>query len=542
MTFHIRVFLLVVLLAMAGCMPAKNARGPVSTEPGVPAVTDRDAGNATEASCAPVNDGAEVSAQEEGLEPLDASDTLPEADGLSADERKILDTELPFHAGLDTQGNADVQRYFHYYTHVHRGTMDGWLKRAQRYLPHIRQRFLAEGLPEDLIYLPFAESGFNPFAVSRAGACGVWQFMPQTAINNGLVVDSWVDERRDPYKSTEAAITYLKKLYAEFGDWPLALAAYNAGEGAVGRALKKTGSEDFFTLCETSTDLKQETKLYVPKFMALVKIARNLDKLGFEPLDLDRRLTPPVRLRVKPGTDLLGLAKNMGMDWKAFREMNPSFRKQEAPPSRAVNVDVPGHLVAKAEEYLKRPVAPKKVDVASYRVRPGDTWWGVAKKHGVAVKDLQAANTVKKLSVGQSLRIPGVVAPADDSTVADARVWATKRANYAIRQGDTVWSIARQFNTDPATLLKANGLQKNTVLKVGQKIFVPDAGTAEQKTARVQADNVRKEMVSYQVRAGDNLWSIARRFGVSPDDLREWNKLAANAQLRPGDQIKVFSR
>ena len=211
-------------------------------------------------------------------------------------------------------------------------------------------------------------------------------------------------------------------------------------------------------------------------------------------------------MRVKPGTDLLGLAKNMGMDWKVFREMNPSFRKQEAPPSRSVNVDVPGHLVAKAEEYLKRPVAPKKVDVASYRVRPGDTWWGVAKKH------------------------------------ADAKVWATKRANYAIRQGDTVWSIARQFNTDPASLLKANGLQKNTVLKVGQKIFVPDAGAAEQKAAKVQADSVRNGMVSYQVRAGDNLWSIARRFGVSPDDLREWNKLAANAQLRPGDQIKVFSR
>ena len=147
-----------------------------------------------------------------------------------------------------------------------------------------------------------------------------------------------------------------------------------------------------------------------------------------------------------------------------------------------------------------------------------------------------------RLSVGQSLRIPGVGAPADDSEVADARTWATKRANYAIRQGDTVWSIARQFNTDPATLLKANGLQKNTVLKVGQKIFVPDAGAAEQKTAKVQADSVRKEMVSYQVRAGDNLWSIARRFGVTPDDLREWNKLAANAQLRPGDQIKVYTR
>ena len=177
-----------------------------------------------------------------------------------------------------------------------RGVMESWLKRAQRYLPHTG-RFLAEGLPEDLIYLPFAESGFNPFALSRSGASGVWQFMPGTGKHYGLTVDDWIDERRDPYASTEAAIKYLKKLYADFGDWSLALAAYNAGEGKIGRALAKTGCEDYFSLCEASDDLREETKLYVPKFLALVKIAGNLEELGFEP---GFSSVVPVKVQVKP--------------------------------------------------------------------------------------------------------------------------------------------------------------------------------------------------------------------------------------------------
>lgn len=551
MTVDIRVILLVVVLVLAGCMPAKKAQGPSMAEPAVP-VTRQDAERgqtpgASDTSCA---NTAETAIQDEDVDPLDVlqdREELPEAEAeaLSAEEQKILDTETSFHVGLDTEENADVQRYFHYYTHAHRGTMEGWLKRAQRYLPHIRERFLAEGLPEDLIYLPFAESGFNPFALSRSGASGVWQFMPQTAINYGLSVDNWVDERRDPYKSTEAAIKYLKKLHEDFGDWSLALAAYNAGEGAIGRALKKTGTEDFFSLCEASGDLKQETKLYVPKFLALVKVARNLEKLGFEPLDLEKRAAAPVYLQAKPGTDLLGLAQNVGMDWKSFRELNPTFRKQEAPPSRSVRVALPGHLVAKAEEYLKRPVTPKRSEYASYKVKPGDTWWGISKKLNVPVAALQDANKAsgnKTLGVGQSLRIPGRGPVEKPEVVADAKKWASKRANYVVQQGDTVWSIAKQFKTDPSTLLQSNGLKTSSTLKVGQKLFVPDAGTAEVKVAKAKADAVRQELVSYQIRPGDSLWNIAKRFGVTPGELRSWNKLAENAPLRPGDHIRVFTR
>lgn len=540
LTVAIRVALLVVLLLAGGCMPAKKAQGP-SVEPAMPGTAEQGSG---------ATSGAMTRGEphDEDVDPVDvvcAEEQIPEAEALSEAEQKILDTDFSIHIGLDTEDNAEVQRYFHYYTHVHRGTMDGWLKRAQRYLPHIRERFLAEGLPEDLIYLPFAESGFNPFAVSPAGAGGMWQFMPATGKHYGLTVDNWVDERRDPYKSTEAAIKYLKKLYQDFGDWALVLAAYNAGEGAVGRALKKTGTTDYFSLCQASGDIKEETKRYVPKFLALVKIARNLEELGFHPLDLEAPSASYVALRAKPGTDLLGLARNMGLDWKAFRESNPTFRKQEAPPGRTVQVLVPGHLVAKAEDYLKRPVQPKKaIEYAVYRIKPGDSWWGVAQKHKVSVKDLMAVNAgsaKKPLQIGQKLQIPGQAAAAKAQVGSSAAPSATPR-EHIVTKGDTIWSLARQFRIDPDVLLKANGLEKTAVLQVGQKLAISSGSSQKSKAAQAVGNAGQRDQVSYQVRPGDSLWSIASRFGVTLTELREWNKLAENAKLRPGDQLRVYTR
>ena len=226
---------------------------------------------------------------------------------------------------------------------------------------------------------------------------------------------------------------------------------------------------------------------------------------------------------------------------RLFLCLRPGLHRY-APPSRSVKVAVPGHLVAKAEDFLKRPVVQRQTQYASYRVKPGDTWWGISKEYKVSVADLQKANNgskIKALRVGQSLRIPGR-GLAPEGSVADARKWASKRANYLVRQGDTLWSIAKQFKTDPSSLLKANGLKSSSVLRIGQKLYVPDAGSADVEVAKARADAVRRELVNYKVRPGDSLWGIAKRFGVTPSDLLSWNNLAKNGYIRPGDQLKVY--
>jgi membrane-bound lytic murein transglycosylase D len=226
------------------------------------------------------------------------------------------------------------------------------------------------------------------------------------------------------------------------------------------------------------------------------------------------------------------------MSWKTFRELNPSLRKQEIP--RTVRIAVPSRLVATARDFLKRPITPKP-EYATYRVRPGDTWWGVSRKYKISVKALQSVNTVKKkLHVGQVLRIP--VDFGGSPAASEARAWAAKRANYVVQPGDTLWSIARQFQTDTTTLKRANGLGRSSLIRVGQKLFVPDAGSGETRTARAQSEAVRQELVHYKVRPGDSLWDIARRFGVTTSQLRSWNKLAENGYIRPGDQLKVYTR
>lgn len=531
-----RILLLLVTLMVAGCSAKQQPSSPDLATPGEPWQATRGAGEIA---------GEQTSASDANADKAKSRKSTLSTDGLAESmDFDDLDSAPSVFDGLDIDKNKDVQRYFDSFTKDHRPTFEGWLKRAQIYLPHIRERFLEEGLPEELIYLPFVESGFNPLALSRAGASGVWQFMPQTGMNYGLKVDKWVDERRDPYKSTEAAIQYLKRLYQIFEDWPLALAAYNAGEGTIGRALNKTGCSDYFSLCAKSADIKEETKLYVPQFLAFAKIVQNLEELGFTPIDWDIAQPSMVYLEAKAGTDLLDLSKSVGLEWKRFCEFNPIFRKQSAPP-RAVQIALPAQHVAKAEEYLRRPVAPKakvRTEFAMYRIKPGDSWWSVAKNHGVTVAALQKTNPKASMRIGSSLQIPGKAGISMASAPKDTQAWANRRANYIVRQGDSLWSIAREFKTNPDTLLKANGLKSGAILSIGQKMFIPDAGGTAARSAQAKIEVARQNLVSYQIRSGDTLWNIAQRFEVSPTDLRKWNQLAENEILQPGKKLKVFTR
>jgi membrane-bound lytic murein transglycosylase D len=474
---------------------------------------------------------------------------VPPADDnqpLTVEEEQALLTQLDIDIEMDESDRSVVESYIKYFTHRARGSFERYLERAEVYLPAAREVFRQKGLPEELVYLAFVESGFNPNAYSRAGAAGVWQFMPFTGRKYGLRYDWWIDERRDPYKSAEAAANYLSWLYAEFGDWYLALAAYNAGEGKIGRAIAGTGAESFFELTSQNhklshrKQLRRETRHYVPKFIAIVKIMRNLEELGFKPLRLDcaPELNP---LQVKGGTDLLALADAAGMKWDDFKKYNTAFLRYVTPPDAETTVYVTPAAKSGALAFLAKPESRPYAGWADYKVRSGDSWYRISRRYGVPVSVLKKVNQKKSnlLRPGERLMIPRTGSGRiPSSPMQETRALAQKRGDYVVSQGDTLYDIARNYGLTVATLKQANGL-RSSMLRPGQKLYIPGQTRAQEARTRKDAEQARKAVV-YRVRTGDSLWAIAQRFNVSYNELMRWNNLGRRSIIRPGDKLTLY--
>lgn len=464
---------------------------------------------------------------------------------LTAAERRALESPTGVQFVLDIKETEKVEFYFHYFTHNARDRFSAWLKRAELYLPYVRDVFTSHGLPHDLIFLPFIESGYNPMAYSRAGAGGMWQFMPGTGRDHGLIFDWWIDQRRDPYLSTHAAAAYLARLYDMFNDWHLALAAYNAGHGRISRAMQRTGKDNYFDLAGVNNLLARETRHYVPKFMAVLKIVQNLEELGFEQINWDRSPSL-VAFEVKGGTDLAALARTCGMDWDTFRQLNPAFRRQVSPPGRKTTVYIPEDSRHIAAAFLSTAASRPYEGFGRYQVRRGDSWWTLSKRFNVPIDELKRVNdrTGNTLGIGESLMVPksasASVAAASqvESTVSSARELARQRANYVVQSGDTLWSLSRRFGVAVSSLAQANRLKNQHSLQVGQRLHIPrhSPGTPA-RAARLASQS--GQVVQYRVRPGDTLWRIAQRFGVTTANLTAWNKLPRNGLIRPGDNLKI---
>ncbi|MGQ0812559.1 MAG: transglycosylase SLT domain-containing protein [Nitrospiraceae bacterium] len=297
-----------------------------------------------------------------------------------------------------------VQGHIRYFNTSIRTRFEQWLFRLSRYRPLVLSIFSEFNLPSDLVYLSLVESGFNPHAYSRAKATGPWQFMKGTAKVYGLRVDQYVDERRDPIKSTVAAARYLRDLYDLFGAWPLAMAAYNAGEGKVMRALQKAQAESFSEISKTKL-IRRETKEYVPRFMAATIIAKNPDRYGFPSEDAtphqfeEVAISRPVHFRA--------ISNVTGIPYEELRLLNPELRRDATPPdSVAYHLKVPVGTKGKVEQMLdriptyKHTTMPAKSELVRtdasrwYRVRVGDTLEKVAKRFRVSVKSLKARNNL----------------------------------------------------------------------------------------------------------------------------------------------------
>lgn len=456
-----------------------------------------------------------------------ADQSAPEEEG-----ETVVDNAVSF--DLPMVENAKVRYFVDYYSGAGRHGFRRWLERSGRYLPMMKEVFAELDLPLDLTYLAMIESGFNPRACSRANAVGTWQFMASTGKNYGLNNDWWRDERRDPLKATKAAARHLKDLHKRFdGDWYLAIAAYNAGPGKVDRAIRKSNSRDFWQLCRGSY-LRKETKNYLPKLLAVLLIAKEPEAYNFTDLQYQPALTFDVA-ELPSSTDLDIVARLCGVSYEEIVALNPELKRWCTPP-RLPNYQVrlpAGKTSIFTEKYAQIP-AERRANYRRHKVKPGDTLIGMAKRYGIRSKDIVVLNNIRKpraLKVGRDLILPlrpGAALPAD---VLEDGYERTRQARYKIRRGDSLWTIARRFDVSTSQLCAWNGIGKKTILKPGKVLRV--AGSTK------TSSRGRHKLV-YQVRPGDTLWGIGRRYDLKTGDIMRWNQLGRKHVLRPGDRLTLL--
>lgn len=355
-----------------------------------------------------------------------------------------------------------------------------WLSRSSQYIPMMKQILKESALPEDLVYLSLIESGFNPNAYSRARAVGPWQFIKSTGKKYGLRIDDWVDERRNPVKSTVAAARYLKDLFNLFGSWELALASYNAGEGKIQRALVRSKGDDFWDLTSTR-HIKRETKNYVPKFMAATIIAKDPERYGFEveyksPILYDK-------VTVDSPTDLSIIAKASEASLEEIKVLNPHLKRNMTPPGeKEFIVHIP---YGKSEIFYKNFNAiprEERLKTQRYKVKKGETLSIISRRNGIPVDVLCSINGFNKDKV--------------------------------LKEGDYIALAA--FLATPKKRLKYAGIEKGNSLKRGRD------------------DN---NDLTYRVKKGDTLWDISKKFNVPVDQIKKWNGIGRGNKIRSGDRL-----
>lgn len=367
--------------------------------------------------------------------------------------------------------NDSVESHLEYFKTRGRDMFQRWLDRSARFIPLMKEIFKGKNLPEDLVYVAMIESGFNPYAVSWAKAVGPWQFMPSTGKKYGLKIDWWIDERKDPVKSTYAAAEHLKDLHNLFGSWPLALASYNAGAGKIQRAVLRTRSEDFWDI-SASRHIRRETKNYVPKYMAATIIAKNPEAYGFnisgvEPFEYDE-------VQIPETTDLRLIARCAGTSYEHIKELNPELKRWVTPP---YITDYTLRIPKGAKERFIANFAAippeQKIKWERYEVRRGDTLASVASRFNSTAEAVREVNGLKnnRLTPGRHLLVPiGINGTVNN--IGGLRLDSTGRREailYRVRRGDTLWKIAKEHNVSVTDIKEWNRGIGNYV-RAGQKV------------------------------------------------------------------------
>ncbi|MFH2010513.1 MAG: LysM peptidoglycan-binding domain-containing protein [bacterium] len=471
--------------------------------------------------------------------------------------------------------SPQVYRYLAYYrtNPVGRRVLAHWLGRMNRFRAHISAALRRHGLPQDLIYIAMIESGFRPTTVSWAGATGLWQFMPHGGTIYGLKRTFWLDERYSPDRSTSAAMYYLKDLHARFGNWALALAAYNAGYGSVTRAVRKYNTNDYWRICEYEAGLPYETVRYVPKFFAIAVIARNLDRFEIKP----RGVAPAweyALVTVSGGTPLNQIARLAGIPLKALKELNPELRRSRVPPGQAYEIRLPREALPTYRQRTARSSAGGR-KLAVHVVRYGDSIGSIAADYGTSPALLRQINQIRhqrevrpgvKLLVparrkGQPRKARPDLRPIVGIPSAAAEGADLKAIYYPVVAGDDLPTIARALGVGQASLLVWNNVTASARLLPGMilRAFVPpdrplshvrlldptavrvlEVGSVDFHEAHLKQQGSRR--IFYRARRGDTLKRVARRFRVSVGGLARENKIHRGAKLTAGQRLVIYTR
>ncbi len=436
---------------------------------------------------------------------------------------------------------------------------DYWLRvseRAEPYLYHIVEEIDARGMPLELALLPVVESAFRPFAYSHGRAAGLWQFIPATGRHYGLEQNWWYDGRRDVIAATDAALTYLAYLNDMFdGDWLLAIAAYNGGEGTVSRAMQRNAAAgkptDYWSL-----DLPRETMAYVPKLLAISELLADPQPHGIELFSIANEPVIEV-VELDHQVDLALAAELAGIDIETLYRLNPGYNRWATAPSGPHRLLLPRERVADFNTRLAQTPQESWMRWERHQIAAGETLGEIAARYHITVSDLQAANDLNGhiIRAGGHLLVPVASRPSSSYTLsAAARQDATRsrqregrsRQNYTVQPGDSFWVIARRYGVGVRELARWNGMAPGDTLAVGAELAIwTDEQTsnstrlASRTTERATMPGNRLQSVTYTVRSGDSLYRIAQRFNVAIGDLQRWNSIGEGAYLQPGQRLRM---
>ena len=429
----------------------------------------------------------------------------------------------------------------------HQNYLDRVAKRAEPFLHYIVQELEKNDMPVELALLPIVESAFDPFAYSHGRASGMWQFVPGTGKRFGMKQNWWYDGRRDVIASTKGAIAYLKYLNKYFkGDWLLALAAYNSGEGRVRRAMKnnarKNRPTDFWSL-----DLPRETRAYVPKLLALADIVKRPDDFNIKLYEIENK-TVIDQVDIGSQLDLAKAAKLAELSLPELQRLNPGFNRWSTDPDGPHRLLIPSHKKELFVEGLNQLSKKDRLAWQRYQIKSGDSLGKIANKFNTSIELIKQVNNVKgtQIRAGKHLLIPVAAQSLDSYILSQSQRLASKQSSkrqgvkstHIVQSGDTLWDLSQLYKVSSRSIAKWNGMAPRDYIKPGQKLVIWQKASVN-KSSGVSVENAIMRNITYKVRRGDSFARIADKFNIRIKDIERWNSISRKNYLQPGQLLKL---